>query len=163
MGRTLAECVDRLDAVMARTEEPVVALVQAGHDDAQLSGGAPRVPLSAFAEAATRLDERLTDADGLLVGAVVGLVPLLPDHSVPFSGDQPGRGLEYDRALADVVTNHIRVVGDSGPTELDDWPRLTADGVTRTIAATTGSRKPSGPGWPPCCDSTQPPNPSRLV
>lgn len=133
-ARTLANCVEPLDSALARSDAPTVALVQAGHNDAQLSGGSPRVSKSEFARTAARIDDQLTATDRLHVGAVVGLIPLLPGYSVPFSDDQPERGLEYDRALAEGVRTHLPVIGDDGPTTLGDWSGLTADGVHPTAA-----------------------------
>ena len=130
-GTTLASLADdaaaHLDAALAElaaTDPRVVVLVHTGHNDAQLSGGAPRVPETEFRHAATVLDRALADHPAVARHGFVGLVPLLPDHGVPFADAQPTRSLTYDDALADSVTTHIPVARPVG-----DWHDQTADGV----------------------------------
>ena len=103
-----------------------VALVHAGHNDAQLSGGDPRVTEAAFRAAARTVDERLADAAAVDRHAFVGLVPLLSLASggVGFSEAQPDRALAYDRTLGDTVATHLSV---AEPVEA--WQDRTVDGV----------------------------------
>ena len=136
-GTTLASLADdteaHLDAALEElstlaalsTADPrVVVLVHAGHNDAQLSGGEPRVPETAFRHAATLLDRALADHPAVARHGFVGLVPLLPGHRVPFADAQPARSLTYDDALADSVATHYPVARPVG-----DWHDRTADGV----------------------------------
>jgi lysophospholipase L1-like esterase len=144
-GRTLRDCADRLTAdrladlfADERDSEERVVLAHAGHNDAQLSGGEPRVTETEFRETATELDARLADSDWIDRHAFVGMVPLLPldrPGTIPFGDEQPARGLAYDDLLAGVVGVHLRVVsaGDDAsgrePPTLDDWREWTSDGV----------------------------------
>ena len=102
-----------------------LVVVHAGHNDAQLSGGEPRVDPERFRTAAADLDRLLSArADR---HAFLGLVPLLPleePGSVPFSDAQPGRSLEYDARLADSVGTHLPVAEP-----VDAWRGRTVDGV----------------------------------
>lgn len=111
-------------AVLSTADPRVVVLVHAGHNDAQLSGGEPRVSETAFRHAATLLDRALADHPAVARHGFVGLVPLLPDHQVPFADAQPARSLTYDDALADSVATHYPVARPVG-----DWHDRTADGV----------------------------------
>jgi len=123
VGASLASLADHEFALDGLT----VVLVHAGHNDAQLSGGDPRVTEAAFREAAADLDRRLDDAADVSRHAFVGLVPLLPldrEGAVPFSDEQPGRSLRYDDLLAERVATHLPVVRP-----VDDWADRTADGV----------------------------------
>ena len=143
-GRTLRDCADRLtaDGLAERFESDAddgsVVLVHAGHNDAQLSGGQPRVSEAEFRETAIELDARLADSAVVDRHAVVGMVPLLPldrPGTVPFGDEQPTRGLGYDDLLAGAVDTHLRVVSDadtatrSAPSTLADWREWTTDGV----------------------------------
>lgn len=153
-GRTLRDCADRLmgDALAEQfgigeggvetggdaDDETHVVLVHAGHNDAQLSGGQPRVSEAEFRETAIELDARLADSAVVDRHAVVGMVPLLPldrPGTVPFGDEQPTRGLGYDDLLAGAVDTHLRVVSDadtatrSAPSTLADWREWTTDGV----------------------------------
>ncbi len=108
-------------------DEQAVVVVHAGHNDAQLGGGDPRVPEERFRAAAAELDERLAGSAAVARHAFVGLVPLLPlgeSGAVPFSDAQPARSLEYDDALAESVGTHLPV---ARPVEA--WHDRTADGV----------------------------------
>ena len=154
-GRTLRDCADRLTADTlaeqfdssddgagsggdaAETGDHVV-LVHAGHNDAQLSGGEPRVSETEFNETATELDARLADSDRVARHAFVGMVPLLPldrPGTIPVGDEHPARALAYDDLLAETVGTHLRVVlggeadADGAPSTLDDWREWTADGV----------------------------------
>lgn len=111
-------------AALSTTTPRVVVLVHAGHNDAQLSGGESRVSETAFRHAATLLDRALADHPAVARHGFVGLVPLLPDHQVPFADAQPARSLTYDDALADSVATHYPVARPVG-----DWHDRTADGV----------------------------------
>jgi lysophospholipase L1-like esterase len=152
-GRSLADCAARLAGRDlfdgARDEEASgdgtpddpddtdrVVLVQAGHNDAQLRDGEPRVPEVEFVETATRLDADLAARPDVNRHAFVGLLPLLPldrPGSVPFGDEQPERGRAYDHALAEAVATHLPVVSESDEAgregSLDDWTRWTDDGV----------------------------------
>jgi lysophospholipase L1-like esterase len=165
-GRTLRDCADRLgtDALAERFESgdadaaaDRVVLVQAGHNDAQLSGGDPRVTETDFRETAAALDARLAGAAAIDRHAFLGMVPLLPldrPGTIPFGDEQPDRGLAYDDLLAGTVGVHLRVVagdadatgGDGVDTDAtdadrhgvgtdaalsrpDDWREWTTDGV----------------------------------
>jgi len=101
-----------------------VVLVHAGHNDAQLSGGEPRVETERFRAAAARLDRTLADHAAVDRHAFVGLVPLLPDRAVPFADAQPDRSLGYDDALGERVGTHLPVTRP-----VTDWDARTADGV----------------------------------
>jgi lysophospholipase L1-like esterase len=157
-GRTLRDCADRLTAGAlgaqfdpggdaAETGDHVV-LVHAGHNDAQLSGGDPRVSEAEFSGTATELDARLAGTDCVDRHAFVGMVPLLPldrPGTVPVGDEHPARALAYDDLLAETVGTHLRVVSggeaDAGRDDrpggktgvpastLDDWHEWTADGV----------------------------------
>ena len=74
MSTELAELADGA----SMPDERTVVLVHAGHDDAQLGGGDPRVPEKRFRAAAAELDERLAASAAVARHAFVGLVPLLP-------------------------------------------------------------------------------------
>ncbi|MFC5366275.1 SGNH/GDSL hydrolase family protein [Salinirubrum litoreum] len=158
-GRTLRDCADRLtserlaeqfgtggvDAETWSDDEERVVCVHAGHNDAQLSGGEPRVDESEFRETATELDARLAGSEIIDRHAFVGTVPLLSldrPGTVPFGDEQPARGVAYDDLLAGAVAVHLRIVtGERDDTEtdrretagelstLDDWRDWTADGV----------------------------------
>jgi lysophospholipase L1-like esterase len=152
-GRSLADCAARLagrdlfagehggDAEASGDgtsdgpdDHDRVVLVHAGHNDAQLSDGEPRVPEVEFVETATRLDADLAARADVDRHAFIGLLPLLRldrPGSVPFGDEQPDRGRAYDRALAEAVATHLPVVSDEGGREgsLDDWARWTTDGV----------------------------------
>lgn len=127
MGQTLndlaVECRAAVDDA-APAAGDLVVLVHAGHNDAQLSGGDPRVSVERFRAAAARTDRRLADHPAVDRHAFVGLVPLLPGHGVPFADAQPGRSLDYDDALAETVETHLPV---ARPVEA--WADRTADGV----------------------------------
>ena len=103
-----------------------VALVHAGHNDAQLSGGDPRVTEAAFRAAARTVEERLADAAAVDRHAFLGLVPLLSLASggVGFSDAQPDRALAYDRTLGDAVATHLPVAEP-----VETWRDRTVDGV----------------------------------
>lgn len=123
MGAALASLADHEFTV----DGPTVVLVHAGHNDAQLSGGDPRVTAATFREVAADLDRRLGDAPDVTRHAFVGLVPLLPldrEDAVPFSAEQPDRSLRYDDLLAERVATHLPVARP-----VDDWHDRTADGV----------------------------------
>ena len=108
-------------------DEGAVVLVHAGHNDAQLGGGDPRVPEARFRAAAAELDERLAASAAVARHAFVGLVPLLPledPEAVPLSDAQPARSLDYDDALATAVETHLPVARPVGA-----WHDRTADGV----------------------------------
>jgi len=130
MGTELAGLTADVDDALVTIDDPaddLLVVVHAGHNDAQLSGGEPRVDLETFATAASALDDALA-ADSTVDGyAFVGIVPLLrlddPD-SVPFADCQPDRSLRYDDALADAVGTHIPV---ARPVEA--WHSRTVDGV----------------------------------
>jgi lysophospholipase L1-like esterase len=156
-GRTLRDCADRLTAdrlaglfADERDSGECIVLVHAGHNDAQLSGGEPRVGEREFRATATELDARLADSDRIDRHAFVGMVPLLPldrPGTIPFGDEQPARGQAYDDLLAETVGTHLRIVaGERGEKEgdeserderdvgselstLDDWHEWTADGV----------------------------------
>jgi len=125
-GTTLAalaaEADQRIESVAE--SERIVALVHAGHNDAQLSGGDPRVSLEEFRTAAARLDERLAADPAVDRHAFVGLVPLLPGHDVPFADAHPERSLAYDDALEETVDTHLGVARP-----VTAWADRTADGV----------------------------------
>lgn len=104
-------------------DESVTLLVQAGHNDCQLSGGEPRVSLDAFAATASELDERLAAHDRVARHAFVGLVPMGLREGVPFGGAQPARSHEYDDRLAATVSTHLSI------REATDWADATVDGV----------------------------------
>jgi len=129
MGTTMAELADETAATVREAlpeDGEAVALVHAGHNDAQLSGGEPRVTEAAFRAAARTVGGRLADAAAVDRHAFLGLVPLLSLESggVSFSEAQPGRALAYDRALGDAVATHLPV---AEPVEA--WRERTADGV----------------------------------
>lgn len=129
MGTALAALPDRADVLgeHARADTTLAVLVHAGHNDTQLSGDGPRVPEPEFRAAAAALDETLAAHGAVARHAFVGLVPLLPldePGSVPFSGDQPGRSLAYDAALAETVSTHLPLERDT-----ERWRAWTADGV----------------------------------
>lgn len=107
--------------------DETVVLVHAGHNDAQLSGGEPRVSVTAFRDAAAALDTFLASHERVGRHAFVGLVPLLRldgGQGVPFDESQPGRSLAYDDALADAVETHLAVARPVG-----EWFERTEDGV----------------------------------
>lgn len=132
MGRSLATLTDDRDGLLAvsgreRGVDETVVLVHAGHNDAQVSGGTPRVDEAAFRSAASTLDAFLTDHTGVDRHAFVGLVPLLRLESstgVPFDECQPGRSLAYDDLLAAAVGTHLPVARP-----VDAWTDRTEDGV----------------------------------
>ena len=129
MGTTMADLADGTAAVVREAlpeDGEAVALVHAGHNDAQLSGGDPRVTEAAFRAAARTVDERLADAAAVDRHAFLGLVPLLSLASggVGFSEAQPDRALAYDRTLGDAVTMHLPVAEPVGA-----WRDRTVDGV----------------------------------
>lgn len=122
-GTTLAALADAREGHLeGRTD--CVAVVHAGHNDAQTAGGEPRVPRERFRAAATTLDDALAAHPGVERAAVLGLVPLLPGVGVPFGGDQPARALAYDDDLAGAVRTHLQVARP-----VTRWHSLTADGV----------------------------------
>jgi len=116
-ARTQASLADALGGVDAG-----VVLVHAGHNDAQVSGGDPRVSREAFRRAAADLDAALSTAADR--HAFVGLVPLVDVGAVPFADAQPERSLAYDEALAEAVAAHVPL-----PRPPERWRGLTADGV----------------------------------
>lgn len=126
VGTSLAALSDEAPAVLDGADG-VTVLVHAGHNDAQLSGGEPRVSEARFREAAATLDQTLADHPAVDRRAFVGLVPLLrldaPD-SVPFAEVQPERALAYDDLLAEAVDSHVPV---ARPTAA--WRDRTVDGV----------------------------------
>jgi lysophospholipase L1-like esterase len=130
IGTHLADHADSSrEAVAANADaDRLVVLVHAGYNDAQLSGGEPRVPDAEFRSAAASLDDALA-ADGRVDRhAFVGLVPLLGARGgVSFADAQPERGLAYDDALADTVSDHVPVARP-----VDDWEGYTTDGVHPT-------------------------------
>jgi lysophospholipase L1-like esterase len=102
-------------------------LVHAGHNDAQLSGGDPRVTKGLFRDAAADIDRALASRPAVDRHAFVGLVPLLRvdrPGAVPFGETQPDRSLAYDDILAETVTDHVPVARP-----VDDWVDRTEDGV----------------------------------
>lgn len=130
---TLAETADShladavADAVAdAPTADPrVCVVVHAGHNDAQLSGGEPRVPEGEFRHAATELDRTLAAHDAVAWHGFLGLVPLLSvPGGVGFDDAQPDRSLVYDDALAAAVGSHRAVARP-----VTAWRDRTADGV----------------------------------
>lgn len=136
MGTTLpavaASLAEWLDGVVpggnaAASGGSVVVLVHAGHNDAQLSGGEPRVTETAFRDAAVEVDRTLSTHPAVVTRAFVGLVPLLPlaePGTVPFADAQPDRSLQYDETLAETVDDHVPVARP-----VDDWRDRTTDGV----------------------------------
>ncbi|MEZ3117769.1 SGNH/GDSL hydrolase family protein [Halobaculum sp. MBLA0147] len=136
MGTTLpvvaASLAEWLDAVAPgerpeTSEGSVVVLVHAGHNDAQLSGGEPRVAEATFRDAAVEVDRTLSTHPAVHTRAFVGLVPLLQldePGTVPFADAQPDRSLQYDETLAETVDDHVPVARP-----VDDWRDRTADGV----------------------------------
>lgn len=136
MGTTLPEVAASLagwvDAVVPGADAEasggsVVVLVHAGHNDAQLSGGEPRVSEAAFRDAAVEIDRTLSTHPAVVARAFVGLVPLLPlaePGTVPFTDEQPDRSLRYDETLAETVDQHVPVARP-----VDEWRERTADGV----------------------------------
>lgn len=143
MGWELAEVGERLFGVLdewgasASVTEPVsgaasasgerspsvTVLVQAGHNDCQLSGGEPRVSLDRFGETASEVDERLAAHDAVSRHAFVGLVPMGLSAGVSFGGDQPARSRRYDERLAARVASHVSVA------DATEWAAATVDGV----------------------------------
>jgi len=115
---------ERGDEFAEEREGRPVVLVHAGHNDAQLSGGDPRVTEARFRAAAAEVDATLAFHPAVDRHAFVGLVPLLPDRGVPFADVQPERSLAYDDALAETVETHLPVARPVG-----DWRDRTADGV----------------------------------
>ena len=129
MGTTMVDLADGTAAALREVlseNGKAVALVHAGHNDAQLSGGDPRVTKAAFRAAARTVDERLADAAAVDRHAFLGLVPLLSLalDGVDFSEAQPDRALAYDRALGETVATHLPV---AEPVEA--WRDRTVDGV----------------------------------
>ncbi len=125
VGTTLASLADAAPEAVADADgAPLVVLVHAGHNDAQLSGGDPRVTVERFRTAAASLDRALAAADAVDRHAFVGLVPLLDVGAVPLSDAQPDRALRYDAALAGAVDTHLPVAEP-----VDDWDERTVDGV----------------------------------
>ena len=129
MGTALADLAAEVDAIPADPDdaESLLVLVHAGHNDAQLRGGEPRVAEAAFREAAATLDGALAAHPAVARHAFVGLVPLLPRDepgSVPFGDEQPARALAYDDALGETVATHLPVARP-----VADWDERTADGV----------------------------------
>jgi lysophospholipase L1-like esterase len=129
MGITVPDLADEAAAAIAAIEDAdeLVVLVHAGHNDAQSSGDEPRVPEVEFVAAATGLDGLLSEHRQISRHAFVGLVPLLSledPGSVPFSDDQPGRSLQYDRALSGAVETHLELARP-----VADWRDRTTDGV----------------------------------
>ena len=138
MGTTMVDLADGTAAALRETlpgedrkgtpggsGRGTVALVHAGHNDAQLSGGDPRVTEAAFRAAARTVDEQLADAAAVDRHAFLGLVPLLSLASggVSFSEAQPDRALAYDRTLGDAVATHLPV---AEPVEACGTGRSTA-------------------------------------
>lgn len=125
VGTTLADLSTAAPEVPADHDgdRPTV-LVHAGHNDAQLSGGEPRVPVERFRAAAAALDRALAGADAVERHAFVGLVPPLDVGAVRFADDQPDRALRYDAALAEAVDVHLPVAEP-----VADWRERTVDGV----------------------------------
>lgn len=124
-GTTLAALADARERHLADADRTdCVAVVHAGHNDAQTAGGEPRVPRERFRAAATTLDDALAAHPGVERAAVLGLVPLLPGVGVPFGDDQPARSLAYDDDLAGTVRTHLPVARP-----VARWHSLTADGV----------------------------------
>ena len=129
MGTTMVDLADGTAAVLRDVlseNGEAVALVHAGHNDAQLSGGDPRVTEAAFRAAARTVDERLADAAAVDRHAFLGLVPLLSlaSDGVSFSDAQPDRALTYDWALGEAVATHLPVAEPVG-----GWRERTVDGV----------------------------------
>ena len=130
MGVSLASLAEEFDAEsesLGEGDGERVVLVHAGHNDAQLSGGEPRVSEEAFRRAAARLDDALAGAERVARHAFVGLVPLLrmgTPGSVPFDESQPERSLLYDDILAETVRTHLPVARP-----VSAWADRTEDGV----------------------------------
>ena len=129
MGTTMVDLADGTAAALREAlpeDGEAVALVHAGHNDAQLSGGDPRVTDAAFRAAARTVEERLADAAAVDRHAFLGLVPLLSlaSDGVSFSEAQPERALTYDRALGETVATHLPVAEP-----VETWRGRTADGV----------------------------------
>jgi lysophospholipase L1-like esterase len=129
MGTALVDLAADIEATLAEHADagPLVVLVHAGHNDAQVSGGEPRVTEAAFREGAAALDGALGPHPAVDRHAFVGLVPLLPldePGCVPFADGQPARGLAYDDALGEAVETHLPVARP-----VADWRERTADGV----------------------------------
>lgn len=116
-ARTLASLAEEADGVDAD-----VVLVHAGHNDAQLSGGDPRVAHDEFRRRAADLDAALSTAAER--HAFVAVVPLVDVGAVPFADDQPARSLAYDETLAAAVDDHVAL-----PRSPERWRELTVDGV----------------------------------
>jgi len=128
-GVALADLDDTLADAVARaaTADRLTVLVHAGHNDAQLRDGTPRVEKPAFGRAARDLDRTLAAAPAVDRHAFVGPVPLLrldEPGSVPFDGAQPDRSLAYDELLADAVATHVPVARP-----VSAWRERTVDGV----------------------------------
>lgn len=124
VGTSLAALADDPPTAAGDNADRRLVLVHAGHNDAQLSDGDPRVPLARFRAAATSLDRTLAAADGVDRHAFVGLIPLLDVGAVPFADVQPDRALRYDAALSDAVDTHLPVAEPVGA-----WRERTVDGV----------------------------------
>lgn len=125
-GRDDGDGVDSaLTAATVGGSDAVTVLVHAGHNDAQVSGGDPRVSIDAFRAAAARLDDALRADDRVAKHAFVGLLPLLDvDGGVGFSAAQPDRSLAFDDTLAATVDTHVPVAEPA-----ESWRDHTLDGV----------------------------------
>jgi lysophospholipase L1-like esterase len=122
---TLADAAASVPAAYADGDGSLIVLVHAGHNDAQLRGGEPRVDTERFEAAADRLDRSLAANSAVADHAVVGLVPLLRvAGGVPVADCQPDRSLDYDDRLARRVVTHLPVARP-----VDAWADRTEDGV----------------------------------
>ncbi|MFC7136985.1 hypothetical protein ACFQRB_11955 [Halobaculum litoreum] len=131
-GVALADLAATVADAVARTasEPSLTVLVHAGHNDAQLREGAPRVDPAAFRDAAGALDRRLDAHPAVDRHLFVGLVPLLPSDrpgAVPFADAQPARSLAYDDLLAWTVAEHVPLARP-----VSAWRDRTVDGVHPT-------------------------------
>lgn len=126
MGTSLADLATDAEAVLPDAPSgDLLVVVHAGHNDAQLGNGEPRVDPERFREAAADLDRLLSGRVDR--HAFLGLVPLLSleePGAVPFSDAQPERSLEYDESLAETVGTHLPVAEPVGA-----WRERTVDGV----------------------------------
>ncbi|MEZ3143095.1 SGNH/GDSL hydrolase family protein [Halobaculum sp. MBLA0143] len=129
---TLAEHAETVEEHLAETvaavdtaEPRLCVVVHAGHNDAQLSDGAPRVSEGEFRHAAAELDRTLANHDAVGWHGFLGVVPLLSvTGGVGFDDAQPGRSLLYDDAIHATVADHRAV---ARPVEA--WHDRTTDGV----------------------------------
>lgn len=126
MGTSLAELATDAEEVLPDAPSgDLLVVVHAGHNDAQLRGGEPRVDPSRVRAAAATLDGLLSArADRYTFLGLVPLLSLEEPGAVPFSDAQPERSLEYDEILAETVGTHLPVAEPVGA-----WRERTVDGV----------------------------------